>query len=127
VAGGVGDGPAAEQLMRLSWRSDERYLLLTVEGEVDVLTAPRLQDALREGVADAAARPFVLDMTRVELLASAGLHALFEARGWAEELAEPLRIVVDSARPVVWPLEATGLAALLCLYESLADALAGSA
>src|SRR5688572_19486732 len=99
--------------MRLSWRSDLRFLLLTVEGEIDVLTAPRLEVALRKGVDECADRPFVLDLTRVELLSSAGLRVLFEARGWAEELAEPLRVVAGSARPVVWPLELTGLSSLL--------------
>jgi anti-sigma B factor antagonist len=127
VEGGVGEEPAVEQLMRLSWRSDQRCLLLAVEGEIDVLTAPRLEAALREGVANAALRPLILDLSGVELLSSAGLHALFEARGWAEELTEPLRVVVGHARAVLWPLEATGMAALLCLYESVTDALTDQA
>jgi anti-sigma B factor antagonist len=121
----VTDEPAVEQLMRLSWRIDEHYLLLAVEGEIDILTAPRLDVALRKGVEECADRPLILDLTRVELLSSAGLRVLFEARGWAEELAEPLRVVVGHARPVVWPLELTGLASLLALYESVEEALAG--
>jgi anti-sigma B factor antagonist len=59
-------------------RSDG-YEVLTVEGEIDIATAPRMIAALNEAIADMAA-PLVVDLTRVVFMDSTGLALLMNAR-----------------------------------------------
>ena len=46
-----------------------------------------------------------------------------DATGRAEARAEPLLVVVDSNRPVIRPIEITGLDKVLRLYHSVEEAL----
>jgi anti-sigma B factor antagonist len=80
--------------------------------------------ALHTALRDGPGRVVILDLTRVSLLASAGLTAMWEARQTAQRLHEPLRVVVDHARPVVRPLQITGLDRWFELYHTVSDALA---
>lgn len=98
-------------------------VVVTAVGEVDSLTVPRLRAALDEALRSAPARRVVVDLLEVTFLASAGLSALVEAARQAEQRHEPLRIVVDHRRPVVRPIQITGLDELLVLRRSVADAL----
>ena len=54
------------------------YELLTVEGELDIATAPRMIAALNEAFADLA-RPLVVDLSSVDFLDSTGLALLMNA------------------------------------------------
>ena len=65
----------------------------------------------------------MLDRTGVTFLGSPGLAALVDATGAARRLREPLRIVVDHTRPVIRPIELTGLDNLLAVYTTLDQAL----
>lgn len=56
------------------------YELLTVEGELDIATAPRMISALNEAIAEMAA-PLVVDLTDVVFMDSTGLALLMNARG----------------------------------------------
>ena len=114
-----------ESLMRLDVREVPGALILTVIGEIDVLTAPRLRAAVSECL-DRADGVVVVDLVQVSFLSSHGLAALASA---AKESASsrykaPMRLVVDENRPVVRPLQITGLDHLLALYDSIGDALA---
>lgn len=113
----------AEQLLRITVRSESAAVLVIVAGEVDMSTAGRLRAAVDEAFSDAAGRAVIVDLTSVTYLGSHGLAALAEAASKAEGRREPLRVVVDDARPVVRPMEITGLAEVLALYHSVADAL----
>ena len=65
--------------------------VVTVAGEIDMSNADRLRDAL--GLAAAAAADggsFVVDLTGVEYLDSAGVHALFEHAARIRLIAGPL-------------------------------------
>jgi len=110
--------------MRITRHDDARAILLVVDGEVDIMTAPRLHTALLAALRDGPGRVVILDLTRVSLLASAGLTAMWEARQTAQRLDEPLRVVVDHTRPVVRPLQITGLDRWFELYHTVPDALA---
>jgi anti-sigma B factor antagonist len=59
-------------------RSDG-YELLTVTGELDIATAPRMIAALNETIAEMAA-PLVVDLTSVMFMDSTGLALLMNAR-----------------------------------------------
>lgn len=118
------DDPADESLLGLDTREVPGALILTVTGEIDVLTTPRLQVAVSKCL-ERADELLVVDLTGVSFLGSHGLAALV---GAAQESAQgrnkaPLRLVVDSNRPVVRPLEVTGLDDVLALYHSVDDAL----
>lgn len=106
------------------------HLVVHVSGEVEAMTVPRLAqavtDALDESLGHARRgdpRPVVVDLTDVTFLDSAGLAALLHATERGEELGEPLRLVVDQNRPVVRPIQITGLGHRLALYESVQDAI----
>jgi anti-sigma B factor antagonist len=123
----VGDVPAAEQILSISHRGAGEAIVVTVVGEVDVLTAPRLLAAVSDALERAGSGPVVVDLSEVSFLGSAGLAALVEAALAAERRQEPLRVVVDHTRPVIRPLEATGLDQVLRLYHSVSDALGSPA
>jgi anti-sigma B factor antagonist len=59
-------------------RSDG-YDVLTVEGELDIATAPRMISALNEALADEDV-PLLVDLTRVVFMDSTGLALLMNAR-----------------------------------------------
>jgi anti-sigma B factor antagonist len=100
-------------------------VVLTCRGEVDSVTAPELRSAVLDGLRDPDGGPVVVDMTEVTFLSSTGLGALVDAHRAAARLGEPLRIVVDHARPVLRPIQLTGLDELLTLYHFVDNAVRG--
>jgi anti-sigma B factor antagonist len=124
---GVADQrPDREQLMTI--RTEERgdVLILTVEGDIDGLTAPRLSSAIADGFGRLDGRTLVLDLTNVRFLGSVGLRTLRDSAHEAVQHrgVEPLRVVVDQQRPVIRPIEITGLDQILALYHTVDEALA---
>ena len=97
--------------------------MVTVSGEIDLLTAPRFRAVVHDAVKQAAG-PVVIDLSSVTFLGSAGLAALVELTTLAERERLPLRVVVDHTRPVIRPIEITGLTEVLALYHTVDEALA---
>ncbi len=112
-----------EQLLTLHREDGDRSIIVTAAGEVDVLTAPRLQQAVVIALTEAGGRSVVVDLSRVELLSSAGLAALSRAHHIAAVVDGPLRLVVDHARPVIRPLQITGMDHWLELHHTVDEAL----
>jgi anti-anti-sigma factor len=115
-------GDSAPRLLDVAVRAENGTAIVTVQGEVDMASAPQLQAALED--AQRGGDPLVVDMSEVGFLGSAGLSVLLVI----SEAAEPavgLRVVVSDA--VRRPVELTGLDKLLSVHESLADALAAGA
>ncbi|WP_170211982.1 STAS domain-containing protein [Saccharothrix australiensis] len=96
--------------VRSSWRDD--VLVVSVAGEVDMDTAPRARAALQHPAA------VVLDLDEVTFFGSAGIQLLVDAHAMVEDLA-----VVATRRPVLRPLEVTGLTEHLALCPSVDAAL----
>lgn len=119
----TGSTPVTEDEMSLDVHRHEQGVVITVAGEVDSVTAPRLGRSL-DGVLATAAGVVVVDLVRVTFLASTGLSALLDAHR-ATGPGSPLRVVVDHARPVIRPIQITGLDAVLTLFDSVEDALRG--
>lgn len=94
--------------------------VITVAGEVDTLTAPKLAGFLDEQLS--AARVVVVDLDGVEFLGSAGLSALFEAHERAARERRVLRLVCHS-RIVNRALEATELREHFTFADTVPDAL----
>ena len=64
--------------------------VVTVAGEIDMSNADRFRDALGLAAAAADGGSFVVDLTGVEYLDSAGVHALFEHAPRIRLIAGPL-------------------------------------
>jgi anti-sigma B factor antagonist len=96
--------------------------VLAVRGELDTLTAPELEIALRELLDGSEARS-VVDLSGVTFLASSGLAVLIKAAHRAEAGDRALHLVVSS-RAVLRPLEVTGSDQLFTIYPALDAALA---
>jgi anti-sigma B factor antagonist len=124
--GGTAAHPDREQLMTVHAQDRDEVLILTVDGDVDGLTAPRLSRAVADAFRNLAGRPLVLDLTSVRFLGSTGLRTLRDSAHEAvhHQGRQPLRVVVDQARPVIRPIEIVGLDQILALYHTVDEALA---
>lgn len=112
-------GENAPRLLDVAVRTENGTAIVTVQGEVDMASAPQLQAALED--AQRGGDPLIVDMSEVGFLGSAGLSVLLVI----SEAADPgtgLRVVVSDA--VRRPVELTGLDKLLSIHESLEAALA---
>ncbi len=95
-------------------------VVLTVSGEVDMLSAPQLAEAIRTALA-AAPPALVIDLTKVDFLASAGMTVLVTAQA---EVAPPTRFAVVANGPATSrPIKLMGLDNILALYSTLDSAL----
>ena len=99
--------------------AQDGVITVTVAGAVDLLTAPRVSEALERAQLDAAA--VTLDMRPVEFLGSAGLSALVDAARRADDAGSKLAIVATN-HAVVRAVQVTGLDAVLRLFEDPAEA-----
>ncbi|MFD1150022.1 STAS domain-containing protein [Saccharothrix hoggarensis] len=99
----------------------ESVTVVSVSGEVDMLTAPQLRaDVLRH---IDAGTTVVLDMSGVSFLGSAGLAVLVEAAQQGKRRGAAFRVVAVE-RAVTRPLAATGLGEVFSVFESVDAALA---
>jgi anti-sigma B factor antagonist len=98
-------------------------VILAVAGEIDLLTAGKLGEAL---VVEAARRELVIvDLTAVEFLSSSGLAALALAHRAAVAAGHELRMVAGN-RVTLRPIQITGLADEIAVFATVADAVAGA-
>jgi anti-sigma B factor antagonist len=94
--------------------------ILTVTGEIDVVTAPDLVDCLMTQLA--AARVVVVDLDGVRFLGSAGVAALIQANELATSQGRTLRLVSHS-RTANLALQVTGLLGCFTFADNVSDAL----
>lgn len=96
-------------------------VVLDVRGEIDTLTAPPLEQALRDLLTTQEADRLVVDLSGVTFLASSGLAVLIRAAHRAAERGLRLRLVTAS-RAVRRPLQITGSEQLFDMYEDVSVA-----
>ena len=101
----------------------EGCTVLSVSGEVDLATAPRLREALTNLVAEGELR-LVVDLTSTEFLDSTGLGALVTGLKRIRAKGGEMRVVCTSPR-VCKVFEITSLDRVLPLFESVEEACAG--
>lgn len=98
----------------------DEAVVLTVSGEVDMLSAPQLAEAIRAALA-AGPPALVIDLSKVDFLASAGMTVLVTAQA---EVAPPTRLaVVANGSATSRPIKLMGLDNVLALYSTLDSAL----
>src|SRR5436309_9516936 len=95
--------------------------VLTVRGEIDVYTAPRLRQAIVDLV-DSGSVDLVVDMERVDFLDSTGLGVLVEGLKRVRTRGGDLSIVVNQDK-ILKIFEITGLNKAFSLHGSVDDAL----
>jgi anti-sigma B factor antagonist len=97
--------------------------VVTVAGEIDLATTPRLRAALANVLDPSGPPPLVvLDLSRVTFIASIGLAVVVRAHREASAQGGVLRLVVDTRPAVVEALAATGIRGLVGTYDDLGAA-----
>jgi anti-sigma B factor antagonist len=95
--------------------------LISVSGEFDILTAPKVA-ALLDDVVRGRAGNVVVDLRGTEFLDSAGLHVLVNAKRRLTRGSRDLFVVVSPGGPVRRVLEVSRLAETLGAVTTLQDA-----
>jgi anti-sigma B factor antagonist len=96
-------------------------MVVAVEGEIDVDTADDVLDALRHGFESGGAA-VVADLTGVSFFGSTGISTLITAHELSEEHGTGFHVVAPR-RTVKRPLQVTGVADVLTLYDSVDEVL----
>jgi anti-sigma B factor antagonist len=99
----------------------EGACVLTLTGEVDVYTAPKLRESLIEAN-DTACEAVVVDMTGVDFIDSSGLGVLVSALKRIRERGAVMRIVCDR-ESILKIFQITGLDRVFGISRTLAEAL----
>jgi len=105
----------------LSTTDVDGWAVVAVTGELDVYTAPALEEALGDLV-DAGRVSIVVDLTGVSFMDSTGLGLLIKALKWTREKDGTLRIVANTDK-ILKVFRVTGLDSVLDLHASVAEAL----
>jgi anti-anti-sigma factor len=125
----------ADNALIITTRIHSDAVLVRVLGEINPIGARHLLVALgaalkqasvqRTALQQSAECPVVIDLTELTVTDAEGLlSALVGAINEAQDRRTSLRIVVDEHRPVVQPMQISGLDRFMVLYHSAADALA---
>lgn len=116
------DDTPTDEPLRLRRELADQAVVCRAVGEIDHVTATWLADELAGAGQETARALVVLDMTGVSFIASAGLAVLIEQHQRGQRAGKELRIVVGDS-VVGRALERTGLAQILPVYATTADAL----
>jgi anti-sigma B factor antagonist len=102
----------------------DEAVVLAVSGEVDMVTAPRLAEAIDAALATSPAA-LIVDLSKVQFLASAGMTVLVTAQA---QVVPPTRFAVVADGPATSrPIKLMGIDSTFALYSTRDTALAGIA
>lgn len=104
-----------------SERQGDGVVVLTVAGELDLLTTQGLEERLKEALSPPNSA-VVLDLSQVRFLGSAALSALLACAESAKTGGIDFRLVA-SERATLRPLEITGVQSSFTIFDSVEDAL----
>ena len=99
----------------------ERTVVMTVFGDLDVATAPELADAIHAAARKGPAA-LIVDLSRVDFLASAGMSLLITVH--RDIAPSALFGVVADGPSTSRPLRLVGLDTVFAVYRSLDEAMA---
>lgn len=108
---------------RVDVESQGKTVVLAVTGELDMLTAPRLEEATHQTLENSP-QALILDLTNVTFLSSAGISVLVSAHKHAGDRTDIL--IVASETATLRPLQLMGLDHDLTLYDTRDEALAAA-
>lgn len=114
----------SQDLITLSTDRMADFVVVSVDGEVDILSGPPFRRALADALDEHDGWPVVIDLTRVTLLSSTGLAVLVDAHWHAQQRGRGLVLVVDpDADAVPLALQTVGIATLFTILADLPEAL----
>jgi anti-sigma B factor antagonist len=109
--------------VRVDTRSPrEGVALISLGGEVDVYTSPRVKQEIVD-LLNGGTSKLVVDLTGVDYLDSTGLGVLIGGLKRARERDGDLKLICDNVR-ILRIFEITGLTKIFDIYRSEAEALA---
>jgi anti-sigma B factor antagonist len=117
--------PGAEFLTVTAHPVASGVVVITVRGEVDLLTGPLLLDALLAHL-HGPDRRLIVDLTAVRFFGAAGLTVLATVRQATLAVGTGLCLVANT-RPVLLPLTITGMHTQFDIYPDQAHAQLGAA
>lgn len=103
---------------------DDTTVILYVQGDLDVLTAPTLGTHLDVALSGAP-KMLIVDITGVGFLSSAGISMLVETHRLTERAGISLRVVAEGPA-TARPLRMMNIDEIIDLYPTLPDALSGT-
>jgi anti-sigma B factor antagonist len=107
-----GSGPAP---FSVSVEQADARTVVAARGELDLATAPELEDALLPPLRDGAG--VVLDLRALEFMDSTGVRVIVAAHLAADEHGGSLAVAVVPGEPVARVLEISGLDAVLRIVD----------
>jgi anti-sigma B factor antagonist len=111
----VGEGGPVD--FELATSELDGYTVVAVTGELDVYTAPLLEESLGELVAGGK-HDIIVDLTDTSFMDSTGLGLLIKALKWTREHDGSLKIVA-SAEKILKVFRVTGLDTVMSLHPSI--------
>jgi len=106
-------------LLRIAHETIGEAVVVHVVGEIDMVTAPEVQEHLEKACARANPPEVVVaDLTDVTFIGSSGLSVLLEIDKRCRSQRTPLRVVVTK-QATIQPLQVTGLDRVLLVAASL--------
>ena len=112
------------QTFATRWTREGSEAIVTIAGEVDLGTAPRVREAVKDARDSPGPVPLttlVLDLSEVDHLDSLGLAVLVETAAECHSAEQALALVCPTPS-VRRPLEMTGLDGILTITATLDDA-----
>lgn len=103
----------------------DRTVLVTVGGEVDMLTSPQLRDVLLGELRSDDVDLVVVALDAVTFLGTSGLATLIEVREAAHAAGVELRLACTGRR-VLRPLSIAGLLPMFDIHDTVEEALAAT-
>lgn len=98
-----------------------RVAVVAASGDLDMLTAPQLREAVEATLSKSPAG-LIVDLTEVDFLGSAGMQVLMEAHNQTDGTETRFAVVADGPA-TSRPLKITGIADTIDLFTSLDAAL----
>lgn len=111
--------------LQIKTQTLEEATLLEVAGELEIYTAPRLQEQI-EAQLSQGQKTLIVNLEQVEFIDSTGLAVLNAARVRLRDRGGRLLLVCNKER-VLRPFEISGLAQLFSIYPTLEAVLAALA
>jgi anti-sigma B factor antagonist len=109
-------------LLSLTSSRDDHSATIAVQGELDLATAPLLERALAELIADRSCRSIVLDLHDLDFVGSAGLTVLINAQAHTRTAGGDITL----ARPSTATMRALQITGLVSTFTIRDDTDAGA-
>jgi anti-anti-sigma factor len=119
----MGDRDPQQHTAQVRMHAHAGAVVLSICGEIDVATTVGLRYAVDMAFQAPSDTPIVVDLTAVRHFGAEGLQILADAHRDNGGNRQPLRIVVDRARPAVRSAQLTSFSPVLALYHELDNAI----